>query len=67
VSSGADGVAISDKTQTEGALAPEAAGAPTTKAKDILNAQSMEVPSARQGVGVGRFPETWFISVPPVA
>jgi hypothetical protein len=67
VSSGADGAEIAGKMQTEGALAPETAGAPATKTKDILNAQRMEVPSARQGVGVGQSPETWFISVPPVA
>jgi hypothetical protein len=67
VSSGADGVGISGKTQTEGALAPEAAGAPATKAKDILSAQRMEVPSARQGVGVSRSLETCFISIPLVA
>jgi hypothetical protein len=67
VSSGADGAEIAGKTQTEGALAPEAAGAPATKAKDILSAQRMEIPSARQGVGVRRSLETWFISIPLIA
>jgi hypothetical protein len=55
-------VGIPGKTQTERALAPEAAGAPTRKAKDILSAQRIQVPSARQGVGGGRSLETWLIS-----